>query len=43
MISVTDVTLRYGAKLLFEDVSTQFIPGRRFGLTAQTARANRPS
>ena len=33
MISVTDVTMRYGAKLLFEEVSTQFIAGRRFGLT----------
>jgi ATPase subunit of ABC transporter with duplicated ATPase domains len=33
MISVSDVTMRYGAKLLFEEVSTQFIPGRRFGLT----------
>src|ERR1700735_1006787 len=33
MISVTDVTMRYGAKLLFEEVSVQFIPGRRFGLT----------
>src|SRR6202167_3007116 len=33
MISVSDVTMRYGAKLLFEEVSVQFIPGRRFGLT----------
>src|ERR1700678_3246316 len=33
MISVTDVTMRYGAKLLFQEVSTQFIPGRRYGLT----------
>src|SRR5271168_4346543 len=33
MISVTDVTMRYGAKLLFEEVSVQFIPGRRYGLT----------
>src|ERR1700728_3915523 len=33
MISVTDVTMRYGAKLLFEEVSTQFIAGRRYGLT----------
>src|SRR6201996_5300556 len=33
MISVSDVTMRYGAKLLFEEVSTQFIPGRRYGLT----------
>jgi ATPase subunit of ABC transporter with duplicated ATPase domains len=33
MISVSDVTMRYGAKLLFEDVSVQFIAGRRFGLT----------
>src|SRR5580692_9526677 len=33
MISVSDVTMRYGAKLLFEEVSTQFIDGRRYGLT----------
>ena len=33
MISVSDVTMRYGAKLLFEEVSVQSIAGRRFGLT----------
>src|SRR6201992_1210534 len=33
MISVGDVTMRYGSKLLFEEVSTQFIAGRRYGLT----------
>src|ERR1700735_3143008 len=33
MISVSDVTMRYGAKLLFEEVSVQFIAGRRYGLT----------
>src|SRR5580704_4847090 len=33
MISVSDVTMRYGAKLLYEEVSTQFIAGRRYGLT----------
>src|ERR1700749_4316818 len=33
MISVSNVTMRYGSKLLFEEVSTQFIAGRRFGLT----------
>src|ERR1700734_407163 len=33
MISVSDVTMRYGAKVLFDDVSTQFIAGRRYGLT----------
>ncbi len=33
MISVSDVTMRYGAKILFEEVSVQFIAGRRFGLT----------
>ncbi|HWR36928.1 MAG TPA: ATP-binding cassette domain-containing protein [Clostridia bacterium] len=33
MISVSNVSMRYGAKILFEDVSTAFIPGRRFGLT----------
>jgi ATPase subunit of ABC transporter with duplicated ATPase domains len=33
MISVSNVTMRYGSKILFEDVSTQFITGRRYGLT----------
>jgi ATPase subunit of ABC transporter with duplicated ATPase domains len=33
MISVSDVSMRYGAKILFEDVSTAFTPGRRYGLT----------
>src|ERR1700723_324492 len=33
MISVSDVTMRYGSKLLFEEVSVQFISGRRYGLT----------
>jgi ATPase subunit of ABC transporter with duplicated ATPase domains len=33
MISVSNVTMRYGSKVLFEDVSVNFIPGRRYGLT----------
>jgi ATPase subunit of ABC transporter with duplicated ATPase domains len=33
MISVSNVTMRYGSKLLFEDVSVTFTPGRRYGLT----------
>ncbi len=33
MISVSSVTMRYGAKLLFEDVSVTFTDGRRYGLT----------
>src|SRR5258708_13337685 len=33
MISVSNVTMRYGSKLLFEDVSVTFIAGRRYGLT----------
>ena len=33
MISVSNVTMRYGAKLLFEDVSVTFHGGRRYGLT----------
>ena len=33
MISVNNVSMRYGAKLLFEDVTTTFIAGRRYGLT----------
>src|SRR6201994_1019316 len=33
MISVSNVTMRYGTKLLFEDVSVTFTTGRRYGLT----------
>jgi ATPase subunit of ABC transporter with duplicated ATPase domains len=33
MISVSNVSMRYGAKVLFEDVTVSFIPGRRYGLT----------
>jgi ATPase subunit of ABC transporter with duplicated ATPase domains len=33
MISVNDVSMRYGSKVLFEDVTTTFYPGRRYGLT----------
>src|SRR4051812_46322978 len=33
MISVSNVTMRYGSKLLFEDVTTAFTPGKRYGLT----------
>src|SRR5437016_12509647 len=32
MISVSNVSMRYGAKILFEDVSTAFTPGKRYGL-----------
>ena len=33
MISVSNVSMRYGSKVLFEDVSTTFTAGRRYGLT----------
>ena len=33
MISVSSVSMRYGSKVLFEDVTTTFTPGRRYGLT----------
>ena len=33
MISVSNVSMRYGQKLLFEDVSVTFTTGRRYGLT----------
>ena len=33
MISVSNVSMRYGGKILFEDVGTTFLPGRRYGLT----------
>jgi ATPase subunit of ABC transporter with duplicated ATPase domains len=33
MISVQGVSMRYGSKILFEDVTTTFSAGRRYGLT----------
>jgi ATPase subunit of ABC transporter with duplicated ATPase domains len=33
MLSVSNVSMRYGAKILFEDVSVNFVSGRRYGLT----------
>jgi ATPase subunit of ABC transporter with duplicated ATPase domains len=33
MISVNGVSMRYGSKVLFEDVTATFSPGRRYGLT----------
>ncbi|MCC7033889.1 MAG: ATP-binding cassette domain-containing protein [Acidobacteria bacterium] len=33
MIAVNDVSMRYGSKVLFDEVTTSFLPGRRYGLT----------
>ncbi len=33
MISVSSVSMRFGSKVLFDDVSTTFSAGRRYGLT----------
>jgi ATPase subunit of ABC transporter with duplicated ATPase domains len=33
MISVSNVSMRYGAKVLFDEVSTAFTPAKRYGLT----------
>jgi ATPase subunit of ABC transporter with duplicated ATPase domains len=33
MIAVTGVSMRFGSKVLFEDVTTTFSAGRRYGLT----------
>jgi len=33
MLGAQNVTMRFGARILFEDVTTTFQPGRRFGLT----------
>src|SRR5688572_23144458 len=35
MISVNAVSMRFGSKVLFEDVTTTFSAGRRYGLTGQ--------
>jgi ATPase subunit of ABC transporter with duplicated ATPase domains len=33
VISVNNLSMRFGAKILFEDVATVFLAGRRYGLT----------
>src|ERR1022692_3694757 len=33
VISVNNLSMRYGAKVLFDEVTTTFLPGRRYGLT----------
>ena len=33
MLSVSNVSVRYGAKVLFDEVSTAFTPGKRYALT----------
>src|SRR5262245_30794950 len=33
MISVSGVSMRFGSKVLFDEVTTMFAPGRRYGLT----------
>ncbi|BDU74425.1 ABC-F family ATP-binding cassette domain-containing protein [Mesoterricola silvestris] len=33
MLGAQNVTMRFGARILFEDVTTAFQPGRRYGLT----------
>jgi len=33
MISVSNVSMRYGGKILFDEVGTSFLPQRRYGLT----------
>src|SRR3954467_229604 len=33
MISVQGVSMRFGSKVLFDEVTTTFSPGRRYGLT----------
>src|SRR5450755_4915385 len=33
MLSVSNVSMRYGAKILFDEVSTAFTPGKCYGLT----------
>ena len=33
MLAVQNVTMRFGARILFEDVTTTFMNGRRYGLT----------
>jgi len=38
MISVQGVSMRFGSKILFDDVTTTFSAGRRYGLTGPNGR-----
>jgi ATPase subunit of ABC transporter with duplicated ATPase domains len=33
LISITNLSMRYGARILFEDVTCTFLPGRRYAIT----------
>ena len=33
MLSLNNITMRYGARVLFEDVTCTFLPGRRYAIT----------
>jgi ATPase subunit of ABC transporter with duplicated ATPase domains len=33
MLSVNNISMRYGARILFEDVTTTFLSGRRYAIT----------
>src|SRR6202050_2205467 len=33
VISVNNISMRFGARVLFEDVTTTFLPGRRYAIT----------
>jgi ATPase subunit of ABC transporter with duplicated ATPase domains len=33
VISVNDISMRFGARVLFEDVTTTFLPARRYAIT----------
>jgi ATPase subunit of ABC transporter with duplicated ATPase domains len=33
LITVNDISMRFGARILFEDVTTTFLPGRRYAIT----------
>src|SRR5207249_11828372 len=39
-LSVNNVSMRFGARILFEDVNTTFISGRRYGITGPNGAGN---
>ncbi|EWM41668.1 putative abc transporter atp-binding protein [Bordetella holmesii 41130] len=43
MISTANLTIQFGPKPLFENVSVKFGEGNRYGLIGPTARASPPS
>jgi ATPase subunit of ABC transporter with duplicated ATPase domains len=40
LLSINNISMRFGARILFEDVTTTFLPGRRYAITGPNGAGN---